>query len=604
MQMAALPKEILDVAIVGGGISGLYSGWRLLTGRRQDRAKPPRRVVVFESSGRTGGRLLTWHPLPGTAPLLNAELGGMRFFKEQELVWSLIVKHFGKQKKVHAPIPFFVSDPNGNNLWYLRETVLKGPDLTNPERLPYRLDALGRYAAPDTIINNVIGKLLGANRDVVAEALGGDTTPRNWRDWDAIKPKLRYRGRPMWDVGFWNLLWDYLSPETYGYVTDAFGYYSLTNNWNAAEATQVISSDFTQNPKYHTLQEGFDFLPQLVREEFEQAHGEVVLNAAVVSVDRQEQGLYRLRIQGAREPVRARHVILAMPRRSLELLRPTRLWRMSRVLRRGGPGPHTLEEHVRSVIPYPAFKLFLTYPFPWWRKDPTRIAAGRSVCDLPLRQTYYFPPVPKGFLPSEEPPLDGPGLVMASYDDLGTVPFWQMLEPTDRMKKLSDELMTKLNKEANARLAAGRSQRLHLYASQTQQALIDDPGFYFAPPEMVRHAQEQLSLVHRNVSLPDPIPLPLSDPRARGWSLAAYKDWSIDPFGGGWNFWAPLVDVRAVMERMRQPFPNESLYIVGEAYSGGQGWVEGALTTAEKMLRESFNLAPADWQPSNYYMGY
>ena len=58
------------------------------------------------------------------------------------------------------------------------------------------------------------------------------------------------------------------------------------------------------------------------------------------------------------------------------------------------------------------------------------------------------------------------------------------------------------------------------------------------------------------------------------------------------------------MKRMRQPFKDEKVYIVGEAYSGSQGWVEGALTTAEKVLRESFHLEPAEWQPANYYLGY
>jgi monoamine oxidase len=601
--MTAVPKDILDVAIVGGGISGLYSGWRLLTGQRKDKSEPPKRVAVFESSGRTGGRLLTWHPLPETAPTLNAELGGMRFFQQQELVWNLI-QHFCMQGKLQQPIKFFVSDPNHNNLWYLRETILKAADLTNPDRLPYRLDALGRYADPSSLINSVISKLLTTNRKAVTAALRGRSMPGDWKDWDAVKPLLHYRDRALWDVGFWNLLWDYLSPETYSYVTDAFGYYSLTNNWNAAEAMQAISTDFTLNPDYHTLQEGFGILPQLVREEFELAKGQVVLGTSVVSVDRGEKGLYHLRIKGKEQPVRARHVILAMPRRSLELLKETSLWDLDRVLREEDGVPKTLRYHIHSVIPYPAFKLFLTYPTPWWRQEPVGIAAGRSVCDLPIRQTYYFPPIPDRFDPSN-PPLEGPGLVMASYDDLSAVSFWQMLEPTQEWKDRSDKLMTDALEKANGK-AAGNS-RLQGYAKETQQALIADRGFFYAPPEMVRYAQEQLSMVHFNRPLPDPLPLvpaPHSTRDAHDFSLAAYKDWGVDPFGGGWNFWAPLVNVKAVMEQMRRPFPGESIYIVGEAYSGAQGWVEGALTTTEKMLRESFSLAPADWQPSKYYMGY
>src|ERR1044072_2134103 len=65
-----MADEMLDVAIVGGGVSGVYSGWRLLTrgGRK--------RVTVFEASNRIGGRLLSI-PAPGIGNMV-AELGGMR----------------------------------------------------------------------------------------------------------------------------------------------------------------------------------------------------------------------------------------------------------------------------------------------------------------------------------------------------------------------------------------------------------------------------------------------------------------------------------------------------------------------------------------------
>lgn len=589
------PSEI-DVAIVGGGISGLYAGWRLLSSPGGDKL----RIAIFESSGRTGGRLLTWRPLPQTHPDLNAELGGMRFFKEQKLVWAL-VEHFVAAKKLKPPVKFFVSDPNGNNLWYLRETILKEPELSQPERLPYRLDARGRYAEPGAIINNVINDVLAANRESVIGELGGHCT-MDWKAWDAIKPLLRYRQRRLWNIGFWNLLSDQLSPETYQYVTDAFGYYSLTTNWNAAEAMQVLSFDFTQNPDYHTLHEGLDRLPQLVREAFENLHGgqnRVRLHHRVVAIDNANQGEHRYRLTiHQRAPVLAKRVILAMPRRSLELLQETALWRLDAKIQ-VGEDALTLRDGIESVIPCPAFKLFLVYPNCWWRNRPFSIAAGRSISDLPIRQTYYFPPVPHK-LAEDDTPKNRPGLVMASYDDLGAVSYWHALRCTPEQEKKSDDLMRAALSAPPPAVAA--SSRVKQYDQETQEALIADRGFFYAPPEMVRHAQEQLSLLHYNQPLPAPWPLP-QDPR---WFLAAYKDWSIDPFGGGWNFWAPRVDVKATMERMRRPFADEEIFIVGEAYSGAQGWVEGALTTTERVLRDFFDLKrDPNWQPpEDYYMGY
>ena len=69
-------ETIIDVAIAGGGISGIYSGWRLLSDARAQGAAP-RHVVLFESSRRIGGRLLSLKP-PGINDTM-VEIGGMRF---------------------------------------------------------------------------------------------------------------------------------------------------------------------------------------------------------------------------------------------------------------------------------------------------------------------------------------------------------------------------------------------------------------------------------------------------------------------------------------------------------------------------------------------
>ncbi len=78
----AAPPADLDVAIVGGGVSGVYAAWRL----RQEH--PYLRIRVFEASNRIGGRLHSF-AFP-QAPHLVAEAGGMRFLKEHRHVAPLI----------------------------------------------------------------------------------------------------------------------------------------------------------------------------------------------------------------------------------------------------------------------------------------------------------------------------------------------------------------------------------------------------------------------------------------------------------------------------------------------------------------------------------
>lgn len=55
----------------------------------------------------------------------------------------------------------------------------------------------------------------------------------------------------------------------------------------------------------------------------------------------------------------------------------------------------------------------------------------------------------------------------------------------------------------------------------------------------------------------------------------------------GSHRWRPGVDSASVHEQMRQPLPGQPLYVCGEAYSLQQGWIEGAVRTAESAARRA-----------------
>ena len=104
---------------------------------------------------------------------------------------------------------------------------------------------------------------------------------------------------------------------------------------------------------------------------------------------------------------------------------------------------------------------------------------------------------------------------------------------------------------------------------------------FAAPRRMVAEVHRQLLEIHG-------VPARQSiEPYA-----AAYMDWGMDPFGGGANFWPLHVDSHAASERILQPMPNVPVYVCGDAYSHAQGWVEGALATAEGMLQRRMGLGP------------
>jgi hypothetical protein len=67
-------------------------------------------------------------------------------------------------------------------------------------------------------------------------------------------------------------------------------------------------------------------------------------------------------------------------------------------------------------------------------------------------------------------------------------------------------------------------------------------------------------------------------------------------FGGGWNSWNTGVQSAHVVESIVEPVPDVPVHICGAAYSNAQGWVQGALETAELMLRK-FGVAPLPAEP-------
>ncbi len=559
-------SDQLDVAIVGGGVSGLYTAWRLLTVARE-KGGPTPKVVVYELGDRVGGRLLTWLPAESGGGL-RAELGGMRVFKQQEVVWSLLpALGFGAEDLIEFP----VGGPNlrlllrGESMMLGSEEPTKRYLVTNEER--------GQEAG--ALIVKVIETVFATpeNQAVLKQYLGG-RWPTTRQQWDAVKPYLTWRGLPLWNVGFWNLLSELRSSEAYQYISDAFGYYSLSTNWNAAEAMQEVFLDFTQKPEYKTLRKGMSALPEALAKQVVALGGQIVLNTRLVSFEAPTEGeavTATLASRAGRFQVQAKAIVLGLPRRSLQLLTPSPSFDL--------PGDESLRRLFDSALPTPAFKLFMFFKQRWW--ESLGITKGRSICDLPIRQTYYFAP--------DRPPV-GPvpdwGLLMASYDDERAVDYWQgLIPPEDEWPQGRKELHQALI-ELTGEVGVGGE----------GGAVVPEPppNLHKATDLMIAHALEQLALLH-NIEVSE-IPPP---------AVGAFADWSFDPFGGGWNFWQPQVNVREAMIKVKQPLgAGRNVYVVGEAYSGVQGWIEGALSATEVTLQKYFGLPWPKWLPPGTYLGW
>ena len=395
----------LDIAVVGGGIAGVYAAWRLaladpaaspvLRNLRGASTDGRLRIGLFEGSDRIGGRICTLHS-PSAQGLL-AEMGGMRFPSTHRIVANL-VNHLGL-----AITPFPVT--GGANLFYLRGRRFQSSKWNTPGLLPYSLRPNETGRSLDNLLIDSIERIVSDARHLDA--------PR----WQQAKNARQSSGRSLYDDGFRASLLERTSGEAVALLRDAGGYDSFFGSWNTAEMSSWIMDDFAGNPRYFTLADGYDALPRRMTEQFERAGGTLMSRAVLHRVRRDagSPGVLALDFVDHRgEPLitaRARHVILALPRRALERLAADSVINTSSTFRRD----------LESVTPQAAGKIYLAYPDAWWRD--LGIAAGRSTTDLPLRQCYYFD---RG----ADAGSRGGGLLMASYHDGDHAAFWSTLHPT------------------------------------------------------------------------------------------------------------------------------------------------------------------------------
>lgn len=525
-------REVIDCAIIGAGVAGTYCAWRLV------QKDPTPSVHLFECTNRIGGRLLSVK-IEGIDS--KVELGGMRYSQKHE--------HFSKLvNDLHLRSKSFqmgTKEQNNNNYAYFRGRHLRIRDFSNPEKVPFNLGWSECNKTPNQLLEHVWDLLVPDWNDKKND-------PKYWSDVPVL-------GKPLREYGFWNLLYRVLTPEAFLFLKYGSGYDSNVCNGNAAVllptgteySSEANGKDDTKN-EFRTLTRGMDTLPKTLARRFEnicrkKKKGKLEMNLRLTSINRKNgRGNYELGFKVTKtkngstfdlEPEevikkKAKHVILAMPRAALEKIDWKPLKEKNGRLRR----------NLDSVLMQEAFKMFLAYKYPWWRS--LGLYAGRSLSDLPLRQTFYF-----GSDGTKAKKTSGKNAVlMASYSDIDSAPFWKGLHMEEQI---------------------GRTK-----TSKNQPKLFKGPRGYKATEMMVREANEQIRQIHDKREIPSPY-------------AAACYFWGHDTiFGGGWHCWKAGYDYLKIWQEMIKPATQENVYICGEAYSPEQGWCEGALLTAEFLLQQ------------------
>lgn len=553
----------IDIAIIGAGVSGLYSAYRFL----EDDRYHNKRIGIFELNDKIGGRLESI-VLPESN--ITGELGGMRYLTSQKITTSLIENIFKLNNKK------FETGETSSHTFYLRGQRFKENEWEEEQKKKdkfytrYFMSEQFQGYHPDQLFNKIIAEVClndpwfndNYNNKIEKQDDYNYSFKLSSEDWDNIKQNLiyykdnsPYNQMKLYNIGFWNLLKDQLGNEGYEFLANAGSYYSNTLSWNSSEAFSYIVGDFTDGVEYKTIDEGYDQLAySLAKRVSENDNVTLYLNSELKTFSKDKES-YELEVVNVNttktKKVKTKEIILAMPKRSLELLDQDNFFFKD--------ASHSkVRKLIDTVYAEPSLKLLLGFEYPWWR-ECLNSYYGKSTTDLPMRQCYYF-----GVDENNQH-----SLLLASYNDMRTVNFWKsMIRSNDNKFIQNDEIKSKNN-------------NLELFNEKYSDEVTN---------VMVQESINQLEELH-DIKIPKPY-------------VSLVKDWSKDPFGGGYHAWHTGIDVQKTMKLIRKPYEYEDIYIVGEAYSSDQGWTEGAFKTAEKMLQEHFELERPEWLDSDYYLGW
>ena len=668
-----------SIAIVGGGISGLYAAYML--GRLgQD-------VQVFEvSPDHWGGRIESRSFDLGDGRAFIAEFGPMRFETDLQQRLRSLCFHLGIDFEPFSP----TSAPIGTTHYDLTE---EEESLKSVAQLlewavlrmffernagvkdkfakvkddgggcvgPLQFLELRRYMDANYFcdVTNVKGK-------TKVTALPDDEIDRRL---DELRDVATLRGEKgatkLAELGLWNALSEVLTPGALARVRDSGTFYHFIAynpsalEWGIFWLRQASVMGGLSHFKRATAPEGTQALANKLVAKIEEECGDAVrlsLGHEVTRLEhakRPDEVVLHIRCADDEHGLydfeqRADHVVLAIPQHPLLSLSEN--------------FPATIRERVAAVVPLPLLKAFLVTQKPWWHHH---LKAQSYAWLVPTRELHYFRPVDADCPQLREPPGKGctcakklkpevakHGMIML-YTDQPAISYWQALltplqrrhtvwvpyetgsEACDEVRAKPDGLLASLIRRLVLIPDPGLARKINLEKVKIMDDLHEcdaDLAKRIADtPSPTLGLAEQIFTVTRDRKTRNIIEPVLTkagvilDSEWRQWLAKAIdynesdnptgrtertiegakqirawgiRDWSAPPFGGAAHVWPPRdpntaspgrnTDDTLVAFSLRgraDAVYARNVHICGEAYSDFQGFIEGALRTAEDVVQ-------------------
>ncbi|MGB1090777.1 MAG: flavin monoamine oxidase family protein, partial [Oceanobacter sp.] len=566
-----------SVVIVGAGMSGLYSAWRL------QEEKGITDVAIFEQLNRTGGRLdsdlvefnnLDKSPGQPDTITVKEEQGGMRFlFNDMDDLMALFLM-LDLQDQI---VPFPMNSGGNNRLYYRGKSFTVAESKENDYAIwseLYNLKPEEQGVNPKDIVNTVFNRILQANPQFTDRP--NDRSPTFWQDF-RLDCKWEGKGLNEWS------LWDLFTAMGYSQECITMLYRVLGFNgtflskMNAGVAYQLLE-DFPADVQFRTFKDGFSTLPNAL---VDRIKAKICLERTIQKIDydskNEEYILTYSKVGSAvTKEVRADKVILGLPRLALEKL----FFKSDALNKLDKEKSQKLWYNLQSASNQPLLKINLYYDKAWWGNGISGrppVEFGPNFADLPTGSVYPFYAV------------DNKLAASLMYNELE-----HGHKPDDELAKtLSDISESKYSKPAaltiycdylNINFWSALQNVSEPYHHPDQATFIKD-----APGDMTPASKavvEQATKFFQDIFNTHFVPAPV---------LTSARIWegSVQPGahpGYGVHQWAVGFDDRKVMEELVEPLDN--LFTCGEAFSDYQGWVEGALRSTDLVLKKAFDLEP------------
>jgi hypothetical protein len=590
VQIEKFKRTDVDVAVVGAGAAGLYVAWRLLS----EPAFETKSIALFDAAERVGGRILSVS-MPDIPYV--AELGAMRYLPDQILVRSLI----DRLQLEHSDFRFDIKGYFLRGKYISQEAVTLAKTTNSPQNVfgydveesengktPIELIVLSIQRAlhelemptvassrelQDVSVAVLRQKLRDLDQKILLPHLVGRFTGKEWR---MIKRYGHVDGHPLYEISFWDLIRRFLTQEGYKLAYDGSGGFQ---HLNAADAIVWFLSDFAGSP-YQTVAGGMGRLVEKLAGEIigrstSPLRGELdVINIGwelreVRHHAKVKDSLIQLTFdvrgsvgRAARVPVKsvtATTVILCLPQPALKSIKFNK-FRMEPEASNERTAL-LLNSNLDAVTANPLFKACIVYEKSWW-SDEKVPSSFRLFTDLPLRHVYQF-----GSARQCQLSISGnrkSACMLLLFVDARYADYWKRLDEmsgTDQ-RCYSSEFEKSMNE-----------------ASRREFHRVLD--IYGTGEAVAARVQDLLARV-TGKSTPVPIAVIL-------------KHWSDRPYHVGWHAWNVGSRSWEIAGKLVRPFLDANLYTCGEAFSGEQGWIEGALKSAERVLESIGVPSPPSW---------